>query len=91
MITYFVYTIREMRVVKQTNQLRVFYYCLAIAILLALFLMDMTLVERAVIYSHGAYVGTATEHPPHLQIASTFEYRYVDYSPLCISLNLTFT
>ncbi|CAN4120386.1 unnamed protein product [Withania somnifera] len=56
----FVYTIREMRVVKQPNQLRIFYYCLAIAIVLALFLMVMTLVERAVTFSHSAYVGTAT-------------------------------
>ncbi|CAN4100010.1 unnamed protein product [Withania somnifera] len=56
----FVYTIREMRVVKQPNQLRIFYYCLSIAILLALFLMVMTLVERAVTFSHSAYVGTAT-------------------------------
>lgn len=56
----FVYTIREMRVVKQPNQLKVFYYCLAIAIVLALFLMVMTLVERAIVFSHGAYVGTAT-------------------------------
>ncbi|KAH0712791.1 hypothetical protein KY289_008750 [Solanum tuberosum] len=56
----FVYTIREMRVVKQPNQLRVFYYCLAIAIVLALFLMVVTLVERTVRFTHGAYVGTAT-------------------------------
>ncbi|XP_009786215.1 protein NUCLEAR FUSION DEFECTIVE 4 [Nicotiana tabacum] len=56
----FVYTIREMRVVKQPNQLRVFYYCLAIAIVLALFLMVMTLVDKAVAFSHAAYVGTAT-------------------------------
>ncbi|XP_055835934.1 protein NUCLEAR FUSION DEFECTIVE 4 [Solanum dulcamara] len=56
----FVYTIREMRVVKQPNQLNVFYYCLAIAIVLALFLMVMTLVEGAIVFSHGAYVGTAT-------------------------------
>ncbi|KAF3669700.1 putative E3 ubiquitin-protein ligase ARI9-like [Capsicum annuum] len=55
----FVYTIREMRVVKQPNQLRIFYYCLGIAIVLALFLMVMTLVERAVSFSHAAYVGTA--------------------------------
>ncbi|CAN4119409.1 unnamed protein product [Withania somnifera] len=56
----FVYTIREMRVVKQPNQLRIFYYCLAITIVLALFLMVMTLIERAVTFSHAAYVGTAT-------------------------------
>ncbi|MCD7449096.1 hypothetical protein HAX54_049210 [Datura stramonium] len=56
----FVYTIREMRVVKQPNQLRIFYYCLAIAIVLALFLMVMTLVERSVAFSHAAYVVTAT-------------------------------
>ncbi|KAJ8543886.1 hypothetical protein K7X08_025504 [Anisodus acutangulus] len=56
----FVYTIREMRVVKQPNQLRIFYYCLVIAIVLALFLMVMTLVEKAIQFSHAAYVGTAT-------------------------------
>lgn len=56
----FVYTIREMRVVKQPNQLRIFYHCLAIAIVLALFLMVMTLIERTVTFSHAAYVGSAT-------------------------------
>ncbi|XP_015056803.1 protein NUCLEAR FUSION DEFECTIVE 4 [Solanum pennellii] len=56
----FVYTIREMRVVNQPNQLKVFNYCLAIAIVLALFLMVMTLVERAVSFTHAAYVATAT-------------------------------
>ncbi|KAK4358662.1 hypothetical protein RND71_020891 [Anisodus tanguticus] len=56
----FVYTIREMRVVKQPNQLRIFYYCLAIAIVLALFLMVMTLVEKAIQFSHAVYVVTAT-------------------------------
>lgn len=55
----FVYTIREMRVVNLPNQLRVFYYCLGIAIVLALFLMVMTLVESAVTFSHAAYVGSA--------------------------------
>ncbi|MCD7465919.1 hypothetical protein HAX54_002134 [Datura stramonium] len=56
----FVYTIREMKVVRQPNQQTVFYYCLLISIVLALFLMVMTLIEKAITFSHAAYVVTAT-------------------------------
>ncbi|CAN4101551.1 unnamed protein product [Withania somnifera] len=56
----FVYTIREMKAVRQPNQQTVFYYCLLIAIAEALFLMVMTLIEKAVSFSHAAYVVTTT-------------------------------
>ncbi|OIT37350.1 PREDICTED: protein NUCLEAR FUSION DEFECTIVE 4-like [Nicotiana attenuata] len=56
----FVYTIREMKVVRQLNQQTVFFYCLIISIVLAVFLMVMTLVEKAIAFSHAGYVGTAT-------------------------------
>ncbi|KAK4367197.1 hypothetical protein RND71_015077 [Anisodus tanguticus] len=56
----FVYTIREMKVIRQPNQQTVFYHCLLISIVLALFLMAMTLIEKAIPFSHAAYVVTAT-------------------------------
>lgn len=56
----FVYTIREMKVVRQPNQQTVFFHCLLISIVLALFLMVMTLLEKAVSFSHAAYVVAAT-------------------------------
>ncbi|XP_055832017.1 protein NUCLEAR FUSION DEFECTIVE 4-like [Solanum dulcamara] len=55
----FVYTIREMKVVRQPNQQTVFFHCLLISIVLALFLMVMTLLEKAVSFSHAAYVVAA--------------------------------
>ncbi|KAF3635459.1 putative E3 ubiquitin-protein ligase ARI9-like [Capsicum annuum] len=56
----FVYTIREMKVVRQPNQQTVFYYCLLIAIVLAFFVMVMTLLQNAISFSHAAYVVSAT-------------------------------
>ncbi|XP_015078867.1 protein NUCLEAR FUSION DEFECTIVE 4-like [Solanum pennellii] len=56
----FVYTIREMKVVRQPNQQTVFFHCLLISIVLALFLMVMTLLEKAIAFSHAAYVVAAT-------------------------------
>lgn len=56
----FVYTIREMKVVRQPNQQTVFYQCLLISIVLALFLMAMTLFEKTESFSHAAYVVAAT-------------------------------
>ncbi|CDP07039.1 unnamed protein product [Coffea canephora] len=56
----FVYTIREMKVVRQPNQLSIFYYFLFVSIALALFLMVMTILQKAVAFSQAAYAGSAT-------------------------------
>ncbi|KAL3518435.1 hypothetical protein ACH5RR_021024 [Cinchona calisaya] len=56
----FVYVIREMKIVRQPNQLSVFYHFLLVSILLALFLMVMTILEKAVAFSQGAYAASAT-------------------------------
>ncbi|KAK4706678.1 hypothetical protein R3W88_033778 [Solanum pinnatisectum] len=56
----FVYTIRQMKVVRQPNQQTVFFHCLLISIVLALFLMVTTLLEKAISFSHAAYVVAAT-------------------------------
>ncbi|CAK9182818.1 unnamed protein product [Ilex paraguariensis] len=54
------YTIREMRVVKLPNELRVFYHFLFVSIVLALFLMAMTITQKLVAFSWAAYAGSAT-------------------------------
>ncbi|KAF3454916.1 hypothetical protein FNV43_RR05364 [Rhamnella rubrinervis] len=56
----FVYTIRTMKVVRQPNELRVFYHFLYVSILLALFLMAMNIAQKQVPFSHAAYAGSAT-------------------------------
>lgn len=56
----FVYTIREMKVVRQPNQLSIFYYFLLVSIALALFLMVMTILQKVVAFSQAAYAGSAT-------------------------------
>ncbi|XP_050109650.1 protein NUCLEAR FUSION DEFECTIVE 4-like isoform X1 [Malus sylvestris] len=56
----FVYTIRPMQVVRQKNEIRVFYHFLYISISLALFIMAMSLIQRKVAFSQAAYAGTAT-------------------------------
>ncbi|KAK4706623.1 hypothetical protein R3W88_033814 [Solanum pinnatisectum] len=58
--SFFVYTIRQMKVVRQPNQQTVFFHCLLISIVLALFLMVTTLLEKAISFSHAAYVVAAT-------------------------------
>ncbi|KAH6836737.1 Major facilitator superfamily protein [Perilla frutescens var. hirtella] len=56
----FVYTIREMKVVRQSNQLEIFYQFLYVTILLALFIMVMTVLEKVIGFSPAAYAGSAT-------------------------------
>ncbi|KAK6144352.1 hypothetical protein DH2020_021172 [Rehmannia glutinosa] len=56
----FVYTIRAMRVVRQTNEVNVFYQFLYVSIVLAIFIMVMTVLEKVVNFSQAAYAGSAT-------------------------------
>ncbi|KAL0436939.1 UNVERIFIED_CONTAM: hypothetical protein Sradi_0401800 [Sesamum radiatum] len=56
----FVYTIREMKAVRQTNELKIFYQFLYVSIVLALFIMVMTIVQKLVVFSQAAYAGSAT-------------------------------
>ncbi|KFK32342.1 hypothetical protein AALP_AA6G229300 [Arabis alpina] len=55
----FVYSIREKKVVRQRNELNVFYQFLYISIFLALFLMAMNIAEKQVHYSKAALVASA--------------------------------
>lgn len=56
----FVYTIRILHTGRQPNEVRVFYHFLYVSIVLALFLMVMTLLEKTVTFSKGAYAASAT-------------------------------
>lgn len=56
----FVYTIRLMKVVRQPNELRVFYHFLYVSVVLALFLLAMIVLQKLVHFSHAAYAGSAT-------------------------------
>ncbi|KAJ0021703.1 hypothetical protein Pint_32060 [Pistacia integerrima] len=57
----FVYTIRTVKVVRQQpNEVQVFYHFLYASIVLALFLMVMTIVQKLVSFSRAAYAGSAT-------------------------------
>lgn len=56
----FVYTIRAMKVVKQPNELKIFYQFLYVSIVLALFIMVMTILQKLVTFSQAAYAGSAT-------------------------------
>ncbi|CAH2060335.1 unnamed protein product [Thlaspi arvense] len=56
----FVYSIREKKVVRQRNELNVFYNFLYLSIFLALFLMAMNIAEKQVHFSKAAYTASAT-------------------------------
>ncbi|KAJ0238918.1 Nodulin-like domain-containing protein [Hirschfeldia incana] len=56
----FVYSIREKKVVRQRNEINVFYNFLYISIFLALFLMAMNIAEKQVHFNQAAYIASAT-------------------------------
>ncbi|KAI3799353.1 hypothetical protein L1987_34647 [Smallanthus sonchifolius] len=55
----FVYTIRKMKMVRQPNELRIFYHFLYVSIFLALFIMGMTIAQNLVTFSSSAYAASA--------------------------------
>lgn len=56
----FVYTIRKMNLMRQPNELRIFYHFLYVSIFLALFIMGMTIAQNLVMFSQRAYAGSAS-------------------------------
>ncbi|KAI3511833.1 hypothetical protein L1887_18993 [Cichorium endivia] len=58
----FVYTIREIHGVKTkpSNELRVFYHFLFLSIVLALFIMAITIAQKLVTFSPTAYAGSSS-------------------------------
>ncbi|KAE8674647.1 Actin-related protein 2/3 complex subunit 1B, putative isoform 1 [Hibiscus syriacus] len=56
----FVYTIRTMKPVKHPNEMNVFYQFLGASVVLAVFLMAVTLAEKLVTFSRAAFAGVAT-------------------------------
>ncbi|XP_022755574.1 protein NUCLEAR FUSION DEFECTIVE 4-like [Durio zibethinus] len=56
----FVYTIRIMRPVRHPNEIRVFQHFLFASIVLAVFLMAITLTEKLVSFSKAEYAGATT-------------------------------
>ncbi|KAA3489506.1 protein NUCLEAR FUSION DEFECTIVE 4 [Gossypium australe] len=56
----FVCTIRPLRPVKHPNEGRVFHHFLLISIVLAVFLMAITLTEKVITFSKAAYAGVTT-------------------------------
>ncbi|XP_010267225.1 PREDICTED: protein NUCLEAR FUSION DEFECTIVE 4 [Nelumbo nucifera] len=56
----FVYSIRVIKVVRQPNEVKVFYHFLYVSIALALFLMVMTILQKQFVFSHALYCVSAT-------------------------------
>ncbi|XP_047317184.1 uncharacterized protein LOC124920682 [Impatiens glandulifera] len=56
----FVYTIRDMKTVRRPNELGIFYQFLYVTIVLALFIMIMTVAEKLVSFPKAAYAGSVT-------------------------------
>ncbi|XP_076938018.1 protein NUCLEAR FUSION DEFECTIVE 4-like [Bidens hawaiensis] len=56
----FVYTIRTMSLVRQPNELRLFYRFLYVSVFLALFIMAMTIAQNLVAFSRTAYAASAS-------------------------------
>ncbi|KAL3617950.1 hypothetical protein CASFOL_038271 [Castilleja foliolosa] len=56
----FVYTIRAMNVGRHGNEVKLFYQFLYVSIVLALFIMVMTIVQKMVDFSQAAYAGSTT-------------------------------
>ncbi|CAM8952863.1 unnamed protein product [Rhodiola kirilowii] len=56
----FVYTIRDRKVIRQSNELQVFYRFLYVSIALALFLMAMNILERVFHFTQALYAASAT-------------------------------
>ncbi|KAF5770158.1 putative MFS transporter superfamily [Helianthus annuus] len=56
----FVYTIRKISLVRQANELRMFYQFLYVSVFLALFIMAMTIAQNLATFSTTAYAGSAS-------------------------------
>ncbi|KAJ0657277.1 putative MFS transporter superfamily [Helianthus annuus] len=56
----FVYTIRKISLVRQANELRMFYQFLYVSVFLALFIMAMTIAQNLATFSTSAYAGSAS-------------------------------
>ncbi|XP_031113250.1 protein NUCLEAR FUSION DEFECTIVE 4 isoform X1 [Ipomoea triloba] len=55
----FVYTIREMKVIRDKSELKMFYICLISTIVLALFLMVITIFQKVASFSAAGYDASA--------------------------------
>ncbi|XP_019199351.1 PREDICTED: protein NUCLEAR FUSION DEFECTIVE 4 isoform X1 [Ipomoea nil] len=55
----FVYTIREIKVVRDKGELKMFYICLVSTIVLALFLMVITILEKVASFSEAGFDASA--------------------------------
>ncbi|KAI3793773.1 hypothetical protein L1987_36395 [Smallanthus sonchifolius] len=56
----FVYTIRTINMVRQPDELRIFYQFVYVSIFLALFIMGMTIAQNIVTFSSSAYATSAS-------------------------------